>query len=195
MTVRNILKVYNQATGCERLNGASWYREAQGQANAISERLKLPLHIVTGVIAALSPNNKWDRNVINAEALCQAYLDGQSIDSVKVSTYSAMKAKAWSILSNALATVDQVIKTLNGQKIIAFFRCILGDNTCCVDGHAFNIWRNERVSLTSDKTNVGVKLYRTIAADYTKAAKKLGLTAYEVQAITWVAWRRIHGIK
>jgi hypothetical protein len=62
MSVRNIMKVYNQATGCERLNGASWYREAQGSALDISTRLKLPLHIVTGVIAALSPNNKWDRN-------------------------------------------------------------------------------------------------------------------------------------
>jgi hypothetical protein len=62
MSVRNILKVYNQSTGCERLNGANWYYVAQGQALDISTRLKLPLHIVTGVIAALSPNNKWDQN-------------------------------------------------------------------------------------------------------------------------------------
>ena len=48
--------------------------------------------------------------------------------------------------------------------------------------------------------NIGKKLYAEICDDYVEAAEILtgsrfeNLTAYEVQAITWVTWRRLHGI-
>ena len=44
------------------------------------------------------------------------------------------------------------------------------------------------------KTNIGKKLYAEIQNDYVNTANALGLKAYELQAITWVAWRRIHEI-
>ena len=44
------------------------------------------------------------------------------------------------------------------------------------------------------KTNIGKKLYAEIQNDYVNTANELGLKAYELQAITWVAWRRIHEI-
>ena len=63
-----------------------------------------------------------------------------------------------------------------------------------------NIAYNERVGLTDDKTNIGVKEYRTLQAEYVAAAKRTrvngrALKAFELQAITWVTWRRIHNIK
>ena len=75
----------------------------------------------------------------------------------------------------------------------------MGDDTCTVDGHAFNIWRNERHGLTTDKTNIGKKLYKEIQDDYVQACNHVKvngrkLKAFEMQAITWVVWRRINGI-
>ena len=64
---------------------------------------------------------------------------------------------------------------------------------------------NQRTGLTSASTNIGKKLYAEIQNDYIAAASDTEflarnsfnarpLKAYEMQAITWVTWRRIHGI-
>lgn len=198
MSIENIVAVYRQATPEEKRDGIVWYAEALAACMRISENTSVPLHIVVGVCAALSPNNKWDRNVTNASDLITAYINGDDADSVKVSTYHAMKRKAWSILE-AMPDNEGVITLLNGQKIVSFYRNIMGDDTCTIDGHARNIFYGERVGLTTDKSNVGKREYAEIQDAYVKAGKKVrfngrSLKAFEMQAITWVAWRRMHGI-
>ena len=198
MSIENIVAIYKQATPEEKRDGIIWYAQALSACMRISEDTSVPLHIVTGVVAALSPNNKWDRNIQNARELIEAFISGEDIDSVKVSTYHAMKSKAWGILE-AIPDHDGVIVLLNGQKIVSFYRNIMGDDTCTVDGHARNIYYGERVGLTDDKTNIGKKEYAEIQAAYVKAGKKVrfngrALKAFEMQAVTWVAWRRIHNI-
>lgn len=205
MTTRHIKAIFKIATPSEIRDGIVWYANAQKQAQDLSTWYGLPLEIVVGVIAALSPNNKWERNIANARDMIHAYIDGDDIDSFKVSTYHAMKRKAWSILETGASeepqpAADWVKVILNGRKIVAFYECIMGEDSCCIDGHARNIYYNERVGLTHVKTNIGVKEYATITSAYSKAARALskgGRTyhAYEVQAITWVVWRRIHNIK
>ena len=187
------------ATPEEKRDGIVWYADALRDCTRIATDLELPVHIVTGVCAALSPNNKWDKNIINARDLCAAFVNGDGMDSVKVSTYHKMKSKAWSILE-AMPDHDSVIAILNGQKIVSFYNNIMGDDTCTIDGHARNIAYGERVGLTDDKTNIGVKEYRSLQTDYVSAAKRTrvngrALKAFELQAITWVTWRRIHNIK
>ena len=110
-----------------------------------------------------------------------------------------MKRKAWSILEQ-MPDHEGVIDILNGQKIVSFYRNIMGDDTCTVDGHAKNIYYGERHGLADDKTNVGKKEYKTISDAYVKAGKRVrvngrSLKAFEIQAITWVVWRRVHNIK
>ena len=199
MTTENILFVYNLATPEEKRDGIVWYAKALADCLWISEQTEVPLHIVVGVCAALSPNNKWDRNIDNTLSLIRAFLNGDDVETVKVSTYHTMKRKAWSILE-AMPDQDEVIKILNGQKIVSFFSNIMGEDTCTVDGHAKNIFYGERHGLTSDKSNIGKKEYATIQEAYVNAGKQVRfngrpLKAFEMQAITWVTWRRIHGIK
>ena len=197
MTVKNrnnIEKVFKLATPEEIKDGVTWYALAQADARRMAIYYSIPLTTVVGVIASLSPNNKWERNVINAKDLIEGYLNGEHKESIKVSTYHAMKDKAWSMLEDMLETDEDILTRLNGQKIKSFYECIMGYDACCIDGHAYNIWRYERVGLTTDKTNIGKKLYAEIQGDYVRVAKKLDMKAYELQAITWVAWRRVHGI-
>ena len=198
MSIENIVAIYKQATPEEKRDGIIWYASALAACMRISEDTDVPLHIVTGVVAALSPNNKWDRNIQNASDLVVAWVNGEDMDSVKVSTYHAMKAKAWRILE-VMPDHAGVIGLLNGQKIVSFYRNIIGDDTCTIDGHARNIYYNEKVGLTNDKTNIGKKEYADIQNAYVKAGKKVrfngrALKAFEIQAITWVAWRRMHNI-
>lgn len=201
MTVQNILSIYKLATPAEKAAGIAWYAEAHAAALQMSHDHGLHISTVIGVIAALSPNNKWERNVINADALIEAFMRGDAVESVKVSTYHTMRDKAWSVLVDQLYYSDEVQARLNGQKIKSFYECIMGfSDGICIDGHALNIWRAERHSLTSDKTNIGKRLYAEIQADYLQAAESVvynsrNLTAYEMQAITWTVWRRVWGIK
>jgi hypothetical protein len=198
MSVDNIVAIYRMATPEEKRDGVVWYARALADCMRIAEDTEVPLHIVVGVCAALSPNNRWDRNIDNTRDMVQAYINGDDIDSFKVSTYHAMKRKAWDIL-DAMPDHDGVISILNGQKIVSFYRNIIGDDTCTIDGHARNIYYGERHGLTTDKTGVGKREYADIQQAYVDAGKRVrfngrALKAFEMQAITWVAWRRIHGI-
>ena len=198
MSVENILAVYKMATPEEKRDGIVWYVEAFADCKRIALDTKVPVHIVVGVVAALSPNNKWDRNINNAKDLIEGYLNGEHIESIKVSTYHAMKNKAWSILDR-MPDEDGVSLILNGQKITSFYRNIMGHDTCTVDGHAKNIYYGVRHGLTDDKSNVGKREYFEISQAYVDAGKKVrvngrSLKAFEIQAITWVVWRRIHNI-
>lgn len=194
ITTKNIIAIYKLAKPSEIKHGLTWYVNANSDCKEIAEKLELPLHIVIGVVSALSPNNKWERNVINAEDLCTAFINGQDMDSIKVSTYHKMKEKAWSILET-MPNYEETIEILNGKKIVSFFKNISGDETdITIDGHARNIYYNDKQGLTTPNTNIKKNEYKDIQKAYLRASKKLGIKAYELQAITWVAWRRIHGI-
>jgi len=194
ITTKNIIAIYKLANASEIKHGLTWYVNANTDCMRIANTLELPLHIVVGVVSALSPNNKWERNIVNAEDLCKAFINGQDMDSIKVSTYHKMKQKAWYILET-MPNYDETITILNGKKIVSFFRNISGDETdITIDGHARNIYYNDRQGLTTPNTNIRKLEYLDIQKAYLRASKKLGIKAYELQAITWVAWRRIHGI-
>lgn len=195
VSIKNIIATYKLATPSEIKEGIAWYLNATTDCKNIAIKYELPVHIVIGVVSALSPNNKWARNIVNADDLCKAFIDGQDMDSIKVSTYHKMKHKAWSILEQ-MPSYDETIKILNGKKIVSFFKNISGDESdITIDGHARNIAYNDRQGLTTPNTNIRKLEYLDIQKAYLRASKKLGIKAYELQAITWVAWRRIHGIK
>ena len=192
--IYNITSVYRDADKLQHAEGLLWYSDALKSANLMAIKHGVPVYIAVAVIAALSPNNKWSRNIINADALIGAFIRGDGIDSVKVSTYHKMKAKAWDILA-ARPDYDTAKAMLKGQKITSFFCDIMGEFNVTIDGHARNIAYGERVGLTDDRTNIGVREYRALQAAYEEAAQRLGLMPYQLQAITWRVWRDRHGIK
>jgi len=193
MTIENIKTIYELATPEERKHGFTWYKIANIECLKIADKFEMPLYIVVGVVAALSPNNKWDRNITNSHDLIEAFINGDHMESVKVSTYHKMKEKAWCILES-MPDYEEIKRQLNGQKIVCFFENIMGEDTCTIDGHARNIYYGERIGLTNDKTNIGKKEYQFLQSEYKKLANEYGMKAYEMQAITWVAWRRLHNI-
>ena len=196
----NILKMFNKASPETVRNGVAWYKRAKHDCNQIAKDTGLPLWKVVGVASALSVNNNWERNKVDARNMCEAYIGNAYANMwrVKVCTYNPNKLKALKILG--LSDVGLVKPQLNGQKIVPFYGCIMGEDTCVVDGHAKNIYYGKRYTLTDAKSNVGKREYKVIADAYLSTAKainkRLGTNykAYHVQAITWVAWREMHGI-
>lgn len=191
--IYNIVSVLRDSDETQHAEGLLWYPNAQKAAHDIAIKYDIAVYLVVAVIAALSPNNKWTRNIVNADALIGAFIRGDGIDSVKVSTYNKMKQKAWDILA-ARPDYDGAKAMLKGQKITSFFCDIMGEFNVTIDGHARNIAYGERVGLTDDRTNIGVREYRALQAAYEEAARRVGLMPYQLQAITWRVWRDRHGI-
>ena len=199
MTADNITAVFTLATASERAIHAGWYDDARSAAIAIADDTGLNLEHVVGVIAALSPNNRWERNLVDAENLCRTFVvDPESAETVKVCTYKKMLEKAIKVLK--CEDPEQIPVILNGRKITSFYHCIMGDQSdVCVDGHAYIIWIGDRLT-TQNVPTIGKKLYQTITDDYIFATKiinaryQLNLKPYQVQSITWNVWKRIHGV-
>lgn len=195
LTHSNIVSVFLMATSQEFVDGTKWYLDANCIANQIAE-YGCSVDQASGVIAALSPSNKWKRNCQDAENFVKVWAAGGDPGELKVCTYGTNKRKAIQILEGA-----DIEETLNGRKVTAFHKCILGDSSSvCVDGHAYSIWLGERVP-TNKTPSIGKKLYESIADDYRKATDLINsftgkqLAAYQVQAVTWLAWRRIVGAR
>jgi hypothetical protein len=197
MTARNqkhIQALLDLATAGEQSEGLTWYQRANLAATRLADQYEIAIDTAAGVIAALSPRNKWDRNLIDAENLIATFVaaGADACEEVKVCTFGANKKKAVQILIWA-AQGDIIKEFLSGPKLIEFYSCIIGEDDVCIDGHAYSIWFGDRVTLAK-VPSIGKKLREEIKKDYLAVAKKNNLKGYEVQAITWVAHRRIHGV-
>jgi len=189
----NILAVFFHANSSELLKGSQWYADALRFCSVVAQSTGLSVATVAGVTAALSPNNRWERNMLDAERLCRTFAAGTLSDAaaLKVSTFNGNKQKALRILSGA-----QPLDVLGGLKVRAFYACILGDAGVCVDGHAYAIWLGDYVP-TTKTPKISPKLYASISSAYGQAAKTINgimgtvYTAAQVQAITWSVWQRI----
>ena len=197
MTASNIIAVYNLATASDKNQGQSWYARALEFAVNLSSIYNIETTTIVGVIAALSPRNRWERNMQDAESMVKVAAAGgnyQDLMSLKVCTFKTGKDKAARILTDKMSDRAELLATLKGPKLQEFFNCILGDSgDVCIDGHAYSIWLGERITL-ANVPSIGKKLRQTIKADYQEAAQSLGVQPHVVQAITWCAWRRIHGV-
>ena len=189
----NILAVFFTATDTEILYGSRWYADALSVCSTVAQATGLPVSTVAGVTAALSPNNRWQRNQADAAALCRAFSAGTLADAaaVKVGTFNSNKEKALRILAG-----EPPLDVLGGLKVRAFYSCILGDDAVCVDGHAYAIWIGSYVP-TTKTPKLSPKLYASISAAYRQAAVTINgildtsYSAAQIQAITWSVWQRI----
>ncbi len=195
MSRHNILAVYQLSNAADRANGTAWYKRAYNVACSLATSYNVSELQAAGVIAALSPRNKWARNMADAENLIKVFsIDPESVETVKVCTFGANKAKAIRILTENPGSDAEVLAILSGPKLQEFYSCIIGiKGEVCIDGHAYSVWAGDRITLDSIPS-IGKKLRAQIKADYCAAAQEVGYPAYQLQAITWCTWRRLHGI-
>ena len=192
---KHIQAMLNLASAADVVEGKAWYQNAHQAAIELSDRYDISSVVAAGVIAALSPRNKWHRNLIDAENLIDVFCTAgaDACTEIKVCTFGKNKAKAIDILKSNTVVLDVVESILSGPKLKEFFRCIVGQDDVCIDGHAYSIWFGDRITL-ANVPSIGVKLRRQIKTDYLAVANTNNLTGYEVQAITWVTHRRLHSV-
>jgi len=217
--VKNIVKCYENSYTIEIQQGLKWYSNAYEIAQTLSNKYKVDINQVVGVMAALSPNNEWQRNCIDAENLLKMWSIFKGVDLstadkldlviirqclklVKVCTFNANRNKAIKILmikgkTKGIKKVQKILFGKAGYKVIEFMDSILGRENCCIDGHAFSIHAGVRIPTTKTPP-IGKKLRESIKADYKLATQYINYdlgTKYktsEIQAITWTTHKRIY---
>lgn len=208
----NIKSVFAQATDVEIIDGIAWYANARGYAYTLAKRFNLSLSTASAVIAALSPNVGWHRNKLDALTVLLAHADGKNPDAIKVSTYNNNKAKAFAILTGARmfknspptqrlnagtfgAVEFNAFALLGGNKTRAFADNIAHaeSSEVTIDFHAASVALGIRKT-TAESNGISKNQYAVLSTAYLNAANALGLRPYELQAIVWCVWRRLHNV-
>lgn len=175
----NILRMLGK---CKDEDFFDWYSDARKVAINIANESDLPLIVVCGVIAAISPKMNWKRNIEEARTMC---LTGEC------KQMGFLKDKARAII-NSTGTKSEILKILNGEKISAFFLNIYEPHTSenvTIDRHAIRIALGKNLTDAEIKT-IPVKTYKVFENAYKAAADKYGTTPLIAQSATWVRYRK-----
>lgn len=183
LKTRNITATYRAALDSERVEGRSWYATANAVARSLDPE---DPERAAAVIAVLSPMLHWDRNV-------QAAVDVYAGRHPKVLGRNAAKASRIMAGENP----DDVV---SGPKVRAFWHAIVNPSdprAIVIDRHAFDVAAGTVLDDEQRGKILGRKgAYDDVCHLYVRAAKILSkefgeLSPVEVQATTWVAWRRM----
>lgn len=178
--VENILDVYyNDQVDSE----TGWYQNANELAVELANRYdSCPLK-VAGIIASLSPLKSWDENKRIAESFLR---NGESYHT------GIFQSKAEAILEGDSCR-ERILEILNGNKIQNFFLNIAFPklvNAVTIDRHAVSIAHGYTVE-DSKLKGITDKQYNFFKACYVEAARIAGVLPNEMQAVTWVKWRKL----
>jgi len=171
--------------------GKLWYTEAHEFALAVADATGVPIGRVCGVIAALSPSVRWGDNKRQAEALCQAYAEGEDLLNVVVTTYGRQAVKAREILSPDKYVGWSLEGALGKRafKTTAFFHNIRSPRTSrsvTIDQHIV-----AAAGLIDIWTTGAQWCYDRVSKAIRELAEEKGLRPCQVQAIVWITWKDI----
>lgn len=176
---RNILRIYRATGPDDRAEGLTWYADANAFARSLDDNVER----AAAVIAALSPMLPWPRNV----RLARAHYDG-----VYGGCLTTNSDKARRILSG-----EDYRNVLSGPKVWAFFHNVMcSPDHVTIDRHAVDIAVGKTLTDAERSPYFGVKNRAVLTKAYFNAAKIASKESgenvfpYQVQAITWVHWRK-----
>ena len=174
--------IFNEAQKKEIKSGKSWYKTAHEICLKLQQDNKnvFTLEQVAGVLSALSPRNKWERNILDAANVLRAVRLNKKPNAVKVCTFNTNKEKAFRI-----AKGEEKIKETS-KKTFAFVNNIarLDRNYVAID-----LWHLRACFGATIKTGLTPKNYEILQEITLQEAEKVGLAGYEYQAIIWEALR------
>lgn len=180
--VRNLLNLYHRQTSrADSESGLAWYPSARAIVGEWSRTYGLEPITIACVIAALSPQCEWSRNLIIADDI---------LASRAVSIGGALHAnirKARAILATRATTTINHLPY--GPKVYHFACNLSGDcDAVTVDTHAI------QAGLANVLSTVTLRWtpYLIFAECYRKAAHRVHLAPCDFQAVVWHTWKRLH---
>ena len=175
----NLEYFYNQATTEQAVEGINWYPKAQDIVRTLAIKYDFETKVVANVLSALSPRNKWKRNIHDTEQVLIAVRYGRPAESIKVCTFTSNKIKAFEFATGKRELIDYE----TSPKTYSFVENIHALNPKEV---TIDVWHTRAcfdrmiVPTTLSKSN-----YEDIKQITLENASKHGLRGYEYQAIIW----------
>lgn len=178
-----LLDRFNSSSNEEKQQGKVWYLNAHDFAVRLSVLYGCSIRQASGVIATLSPRNKWNGNKIDAENVILAWKAGKDLNSVKLSSPYPKVEKCIKILEQNIDP-DKILV----QKSRSFYRCVYYPTSItevCVDAHSARC-------LNFHERWIPKPLYPKLQEAHRIAAKELGILPNVLQATTWINQRGFH---
>ncbi len=182
----NLLRAYRRATADDIARGSVWYEKAHAIVREWSEFYGYSIATVANVVAALSPQCDWDRNLIAADEVLQ----GAPTLSI-IGPLRANIEKAKRILTDRAGDILPYFP--QGPKVNSFARNIAGNyqDAVTIDRHAIECAWNDTTLPECDLRATWTH-YAVYAECYARVASRVGLDAAIFQAIVWHVWKREH---
>lgn len=180
-----IVALYGLATADERSDGRTWYQRCSRFVETLAKNYGRTVADVAGIMSVLSPATTLEQNIID---LCNVMAED---DDRPVGTYGPQYLKALAIRDLGIDPVD----VLGENKTAAFWANIVNPNEpgrVTVDRHAARVAAGWQMSPDDAYyfTNTPKK-YGIMERAYKRAAERLGLLPHELQAITWLVYKRL----
>lgn len=182
---KRLVRAYERTTDTERAAGIAWYRRANDVVHALATDYGVDVPTVARVIAVLSPNNRWQSNLLGAETALRFHGLGYAPQSAfgRCGTYNVNVTKAWRIM-------DGDPSALSGPKVTAFAANLMGDTDyLTLDSWAVRIaigWTRARNFRDGSGVQSPGRYRSAIDRGYRMAAARVGLPVAHLQAILWV---------
>jgi len=173
---KNLLEMYEKRTDQHTQEGMQWYKTANQICVDMGKQLDYDPAVVAQVISALSPRNKWERNIIDTRTVLEAVNDGKSPEDVKVSTFHSNKNKAFEIARGERGIDQASPKTYSFVKNIAE----LDDSKVTID-----VWHLRACFGKTIDSGLTPLRYKQLEQLTLKCAEMVGIRGYEFQAIVW----------
>jgi len=177
----NLLSLFDSRTASDEALGSVWYDNAHKLVLEWADTYSLPIATVASVVAAISPQVEWSRNLIIADDI----LAGRP-----ASIGGAIRLnidKAIRIRNGRLTSTLDVMP--GGPKVASFAANLSGDlSVVTVDTHASQAALNNPLATV----RLNWKHYTEFAEAYRYAAFKANREPAVFQAIIWHIWKRLH---
>jgi hypothetical protein len=181
--VNRIVKYMDVATVLETKQGMSWYHDARMLCVELSSVYPVTLSQVSQCISVLSPQKKWETNKLEVVALFNQVFNGVKPTFGFFATHKQVQ-ECKDIIKGKFAIPYKRTKTYSFADNIAS----QDSDEVTIDRHALRVAYDSQ-DASIDK--VSPVQYREARAAYKIVADSIGLKAFEVQAITWVVYKRV----
>jgi hypothetical protein len=173
---KNLLEMYEKRTDQHTQEGMQWYKTANQICIDMGKQLDYDPAVVAQVISALSPRNKWERNILDTRTVLEAVNEGKNPEDVKVSTFHSNKKKAFEIARGERGIDQASPKTYSFVKNIAE----LDDSKVTID-----VWHLRACFGKTIESGLTPLRYKQLEQLTLKCAEMVGVRGYEFQAIVW----------
>lgn len=181
--INRVTKWYNIATQQEINAGLVWYNDAQQLCIELATKYQVTTTQIAQVISVLSPQKKWETNKLETIAFCNEFFNGVKPSFNYFATKKSIE-ECKQILKGDFLIPSKRTKTFSFADNIANTQ----SKEITIDRHALRIAYDDK-SAKIDK--VTPKQYKIAREAYQIVADSLGITGYQLQAITWVTYKRV----